>query len=195
MVNQTQASLSGCGAPTCTSHKTFLFLTCSCCLYSHFSGWSLLYYTENVPSSPLSYISLAAYLKNLGQVQAQPVAVLLGTGSRDVQQGSWPGMEPLGTLLLWRLCKCSRRGAVVKAAEGCADSPHPCWSRDSQSVTHELTFTFGTGGWGLFSLVGREPLHFGNGLNDCSGLWTAVTVVTNPWQKPHSWKTGIKGQE
>lgn len=92
-------------------------------------------------------------------------------------------MEPLGTLSLWSLCECSRPRDVVRAAEGCADSACPCWSTDSQFVTCELTFTFGTGGWGLFSQVGREPLHFGNCLNDCSGLWTAVMVVTNPWQK------------
>lgn len=82
-------------------------------------------------------------------------------------------MEPLGTLCYEdsaQEVKCSRPGAVVKAAEGCTDSACPCWNMDSQSVTCELTFTFGKGGSGLFSLVGREPSHFGNCLNDCSGL-------------------------
>lgn len=47
---------------------------------------------------------------------------------------------------------------------------HVCTGADSQSVTCELTFTSGTGDWGLFPLVDRESLHFGNCLNDCSGL-------------------------
>lgn len=50
--------------------------------------------------------------------------------------------------------------------------------------------------WGFFSsLAGREPLRFGNCLNGCLGLQTAAIVVTNPWQEPHSWKLGIKGQK
>lgn len=55
-------------------------------------------------------------------------------------------MKVVGTLLLSGLCVRSRPGDVAKAAEGCADSVCPCWGRDFQTVTCELTLTFGTGG-------------------------------------------------
>lgn len=47
----------------------------------------------------------------------------------------------------------------------------------------------------FFPSAGTELLHFKNGLNDCLGPQTAVIILTNPWQKPHSWKSGIKGQK
>lgn len=135
--------------PKASNHKTFLFLNCSCCLCSQFSGWLLLHCTENLPSSPLPYIGYAVYSKTSRQNHVITCSSSPGysfQGSAAHLQRRWSGTNPLGILLLSGPCTCLGPGDVTKAAEGFAYSVCLCWGRDFRTVTCELTFTFGTGG-------------------------------------------------
>lgn len=115
--------------PTSINHKTFLFLNCSCCLCSHFSGLVIasLHRKSVLQSSVLHW--LCCLFEHFGAESAITCSSLPGCifqGCAAHLQRSWHGVKMAGTLLLSG--PCSGPGDVAKAAEGCADSVCPCWA-------------------------------------------------------------------